>query len=103
MTMLWFGGGGMITFSDSSSFMWFWIEYILSLYSIDTHFDTPTIDSFENIVGKREIARNEQFLLFPQCFPLNKINVFPFVHIFSIISLFAAEFEDPKIGIEGKG
>ena len=24
--------------------------------------------SFENIVGKGEIARNEQFLLFPQCF-----------------------------------
>ena len=24
--------------------------------------------SFENSVGKREIARNEQFLLFPQCF-----------------------------------
>ena len=23
---------------------------------------------FENIVEKREIARNEQFLLFPQCF-----------------------------------
>ena len=22
----------------------------------------------ENIVGKEEIARNEQFLLFPQCF-----------------------------------
>ena len=24
--------------------------------------------SFENIVGKGEIAQNEQFLLFPQCF-----------------------------------
>ena len=24
--------------------------------------------SFENIVGKGEIARNEHFLLFPQCF-----------------------------------
>ena len=26
-------------------------------------------NSFENTVGKGEIARNEQFLLFPQCFP----------------------------------
>ena len=26
---------------------------------------------FENIVGIEEIARNEQFLLFPQCFVLN--------------------------------
>ena len=25
-------------------------------------------DSVENIVGKEEIARNKQFLLFPQCF-----------------------------------
>ena len=29
-----------------------------------THFDAST----KNIVGKEEIARNEQFLLFPQCF-----------------------------------
>ena len=27
----------------------------------------------------------------------------PFVNIFDIISLFAADFEDPKIGISGKG
>ena len=26
--------------------------------------------SYENIVGKGEISRNEQFLLFPQCFLL---------------------------------
>ena len=30
-------------------------------------------------------------------------NCSPFVHIFHIISLFAAEFEEPKIGISGKG
>ena len=59
--------------------------------------------AFENIVGKGEIARNEQFLLFPRCFLLNQIIVSPFVHIFDIISLFAAEFEKPNIGISGKG
>ena len=58
--------------------------------------------AFENTVGKGEIARNEQFHLFPQCFLLNQIIVSPFVHIFHTISLFAAEFE-PKIGILGKG
>ena len=31
-------------------------------------------DSVENIVGKGEIARYEQFLLFPQCF--QKLSVF---------------------------
>ena len=50
--------------------------------------------AFENKVGKEEIARNEQFLLFPQCFLLNQKIVSPFVNIFDIISLFAAELED---------
>ena len=52
--------------------------------------------AFENIVGKGEIACDEQFLLFPQCFLLNQITVSRFVHIFHIISLFAAELEEPK-------
>ena len=59
--------------------------------------------AFENMLGKGEIGRNEQFLLFPQCFLLNRITVTAFVHIFDIISLFAAEFEKPKIGITAKG
>ena len=54
-------------------------------------------------MGKGEIAHNEQFLLFPQCFLLNQIIVSRFVHIFDIIFLFAAELEEPKIGISGKG
>ena len=33
-----------------------------------TPFDAPWKQAFENTVGKGEIARNEQFLLFPQCF-----------------------------------
>ena len=53
---------------------------------------------FENIVGKGEIALNEQFLLFPQVL-LNQIIANPF---FYIISLFAAEFEEPKIGVSSK-
>ena len=59
--------------------------------------------AFENIVGKGEIAHYEQFLLFPQCFQLNQIIVYPFVHVFDIISLFTAEMEEPTIGISGKG
>ena len=46
---------------------------------------------FRNIVGKEEIARYKQFLLFPQCFLLNQI--------IYIIFLFTAELEEPKIGI----
>ena len=59
--------------------------------------------AFENIVGKGEIARNEQFLLFPQCFLFDQTIVSAFVHISDIISFFAAEFEEPKSGISGKG
>ena len=42
------------------------------------------------------MARNEQFRLFPQCF-------LPYVNDYDIISLFAAEMEEPKIGMWGKG
>ena len=59
--------------------------------------------AFENNVEKGEIARDVQFLLFPQCFPLIQIILSPFVHIFDIISSFAAEFEELKTGISGKG
>ena len=58
---------------------------------------------FENIARKGQTAWNKQFLLFPQCFILNQIIVSPFVHIFDIMSLFAAELEESKIGISGKG
>ena len=46
-------------------------KWQINLYSIDTHFDASATEAFENIVGKGEFARNEQFLLFRQCFPLN--------------------------------
>ena len=59
--------------------------------------------AFENIGRKEEIACNQQFLLFSQCFLLNQEVVSPFVNTLDIISLFAAELEEPEIGISGKG
>ena len=53
----------------------------------------------ENIAGKGEIAHNEQFLLFPQCFLLDQKIVSPLVNIYDIISLFAAELEELKIAM----
>ena len=70
-----------------------------TLYSINSHFDASTADIFRDIVEKEEIARNKQFLLFLQRFLLNQIIVSLFVHIFTIISLFDAELEEPKIGM----
>ena len=69
---------------------------------MDTFLTHQQQTAFENMV-KGVIARNEQFLFFPQCFLLHQIIVSPFVHIFDSISIFAAEFEEPKIGISGKG
>ena len=40
----------------------------LSLSQTSPGFYVSALNSFENTVGKGEIALNEQFLLFPQCF-----------------------------------
>ena len=77
-------------------------QHSLTHYSIDTHFDVP-LAAFENIVGKGEIACNKQNLLFPRCFLLNQMIVPPFVHIFDTKTSFAAESEEPNIGLSGKG
>ena len=74
----------------------------LTVYSIDTRTHQQQT-AFKKIVGKEEIARNEQFLLFPQFFLLNQKIVSPFRNIYDIISLFAAELEEPTTGIWGKG
>ena len=55
--------------------------------------------AFENIAGKEEIARHEQFLLFPQYFLPNQKIVSLFVNIFDNIALFAAELEESGIGM----
>ena len=41
---------------------------LLTLSQTSLVFTCLQYKSFENTVGKGEIARNEQFLLFPQCF-----------------------------------
>ena len=81
----------------------FYATCILTLYSINTHFKLFKQTTFENIVGKEEIARHEQVLLFPQCFLLDQNSISPFGNIYDIISLFAAELEEPKIDMWGKG
>ena len=40
----------------------------LTLSKTSPRFYVSAVQVFENTVGKGEIARNEQFLLFPQCF-----------------------------------
>ena len=46
-----------------------------------TPFDAPGKKPFEKTVGNGEIARDEQFLIFPQCFLLVWITFFHFREI----------------------
>ena len=76
---------------------------MITLYSIDTHFDTSKTNSFENIVGKEEIARKEQFLLFPQSFLLNQVIVSSFVQILTSYLYLLLNRKSPKLPYEVKG
>ena len=58
---------------------------------------------FENIVGKEEIAHNEQFLLFPPCFLLDQIIV-PSLSIFLTSCIYLLpNWKSPKLAYEVKG
>ena len=106
--------GGMITFSDNSSYFCYRQHTSLlfldpELFPTRQHSQTCQILSHlqvafgkvKTLLNEEEKAtyRNEQFLLFPQFFSIQSDNCTPFVHIFDIKSLFDAELEDPKLGI----
>ena len=62
--------------------------------------------SFENTVGKGEIARNEQFLLFPQCFLLIWRTFCHFYQIWNCLGIVVCKLfnlEESKILSSGKG
>ena len=52
---------------------------------------------FKNTVGKGEIARNEQFLLFPQCFSTRLDNFLPFSSNLKLSSANSFSLEESKI------
>ena len=45
-----------------------WLNWGLTLSQTSPVFYVSTVQAFKNTVGKGEIAHNELFLLFPQCF-----------------------------------
>ena len=53
--------------------------------------------SFENTVGKGEIARNEQFLLFPHCFLPVLESFLPFSTNLKLSSASSLSLEESKI------
>ena len=59
--------------------------------------------SFENTVGKGEIARNEQFLLFPTVFSTHLENFVPFLSNLKLLSAHSFNLEESKIYCLGKG
>ena len=54
-------------------------------------------------LGKGEIARNEQFLLFPQCFLTVMENFLPFSSNSKLLSANSFNLEESKISHLGKG
>ena len=90
-------------------------QCFLSLYYTNTDFDSLPFPkqalvftclqykSFENFVGKGEIARNEQFLLFPQCFFALLYNFPPFSSNLKLSSSNSFSLEETKICCLGKG
>ena len=59
--------------------------------------------SFENTLGKGEIARNEQFLLFPECFSTHLDNFPLFLSNSKLLSENFLSVEESKICRLGKG
>ena len=64
----------------------------LSLSYTSPGFYVSPYKSFENTVGKGEIARDEQFLLFPQCFSTHLKNFLPFSSYLKIVACNLFEF-----------
>ena len=62
-----------------------------------TPFDAPGNKPFENTVGKGEIARNEQFLLFPTVFSTPLDNFLPFSSNLKLSSANYFSLEESKI------
>ena len=67
-------------------------------YSIELEQINPSQTTNFRLFQTESICRR-QFQNFSQCFLINQIIIYPFVHIFDIISLLAAELEEPKIGL----
>ena len=61
-----------------------------------TPFDAPINNPFENTVGKGEIARNEQFLVFP-VFSTHLDNFLPFLSNLKLSSANSLSLEESKI------
>ena len=75
----------------------------LTLSQTSPGFTCLQYKSFENTAGKGEIARNEQFLLFPLCFlPISK-NFLPLASHLKLSSANPLKLEGSKICCLGKG
>ena len=69
------------------------LDLCLTLSHKSPYFTCLQYMSVENTVGKGEIARNEQFLLFPQCFLSFLENFLPVVSNLKLSSANSFSFE----------
>ena len=59
--------------------------------------------NFENIEAKEEIAYDDQFLLWPQCFQLYSVIVLSFMKMFNVFDYMFSESPAADLLYEGKG
>ena len=85
----------LLFYLDKSKIFSLGIKSNLTLYSIDTHFDASTTDRFWKPKWEKEKLLVMSNFSFSHSFLFYQIIVSPFVHIFDIISLYAAEFKEP--------
>ena len=78
-------------------------EQILTLSQTNPGFYVSAVQVFLKTLGKEEIARNEQFLLFPQCFQLVLENFLLFSSNSKLSSANSFNLEECKICRLGKG
>ena len=76
----------------------------LNISHLQTHFDAIAAETtFENIVAKGEIARDEQFPLWPQCFQLYLTVKISLVEIFQVFVTMFSKSSAADLLYIGKG
>ena len=76
------------------------VQYVIDRLRV---FTCLQYKSFENNMAKGEIARNEQFLLFPQCFLPPLDDFLPFSSNIKLLPANSSGLEESKICRLGKG
>ena len=95
----WINSAPTVGISDSSNWKAWQFHHLLHRYLF---WRINSRRLLKTLLEKEKLLLTSNFSFSNIVFPLNLTIVSPFVHIFNIISLFAAEFGELKIGLRGE-